>query len=59
MFDEFMTISETVRLLKVSRSTVNRHIKASSLKAYKLGTGKSVRIIKRDLLRFIKQNSVN
>jgi excisionase family DNA binding protein len=59
MLDEFLTIAETGRLLKVSRSTVNRYIKDGSLKAYKLGRGKTVRILKRDFLRFVKQNSLN
>ena len=59
MPDDYLTISEAARLLKVSRSTVNRNIKAGTLKAYKLGAGKAVRILKRDFLRFAKLNSIN
>ncbi len=59
MLDEYLTISEAARLLKISRSTINRNTKAGALRAYKLGTGKSVRIPKRDFLQFIRRNSIN
>jgi excisionase family DNA binding protein len=59
--DEILTIPEVCQILKVSRATVRRYIQNASLKAYKLHTSRkgAVRILRRDLVRFVIHNALN
>ncbi|MFH1175714.1 MAG: helix-turn-helix domain-containing protein [bacterium] len=52
--DEFYNIQETADLLRVSKMTIYRYIKARKLKAYKIG--KEFRIDKKEFNNFL--NSV-
>ncbi len=50
--NEYLTIEEVTKILKVSRTTVYTWMKSGELKTYKLG--KLVRIKREDLERFIQ-----
>jgi len=52
--DDFMTVKDVCELLKVSRGTVIRLIRAGQLKAFKIGTGRSWRIERSEFQRFVK-----
>lgn len=45
--DEYYTIDELVKILKISRRTIERHIKSGEIKALKIG--KQWRIRKSDI----------
>lgn len=51
--DDFMTVKEICELLKVSRGTAIRLICAGELKAFKLGTGRSWRVTRSALSKFV------
>jgi excisionase family DNA binding protein len=51
---EMMTIDEVAAVLKVDRSTVSRLILRGEMKAAHFG--RSVRVMKRDLVEFIEQS---
>lgn len=51
---QFLTVRDVEDLLKVSRGTVIRLIRAGRLRAFKLGGGRLWRIRETDLKRFIK-----
>lgn len=51
---EIMTIEQLAEALHVSRSTINRAIKAGDLKAFKIG--KSVRIEKESVIEWVQNN---
>lgn len=53
--NEFLTIKEICKLLKISRTTVYRYFKLG-LKFHKIGG--SVRIKREDLDKFIKGNKI-
>ena len=50
---EFLTVEETAKILKVTKMTIYRYIKAGKLTAYKVG--KDYRIKKQEFDRFIEQ----
>lgn len=52
IMQEFLTIEEIIKILKVSKMTIYRYINAGKLKAYKLG--KEFRIDKKDFEEFLK-----
>lgn len=52
--EEFYTLEEVAKTLKVSKMTVYRYIKAWKLLAYKLG--KELRIKKTDYEKFLNQS---
>ena len=52
MTDNFLTIKEICRLLKVSRGTIVRWISAGQLMGFKVGRG--IRVKSQDLGRFVE-----
>jgi excisionase family DNA binding protein len=52
--NKFLTVKDIQDLLKISRGTVIRWIRAGQLKAFKPGDGRFWRIRQRDLKKFIK-----
>lgn len=50
---EFLTVEEIAKILKVTKMTIYRYIKAGKLTAYKIG--KDFRISKETLDNFLKQ----
>jgi excisionase family DNA binding protein len=57
--DELITAEEVMKILKISRATLNRWVKAGKIQALKLGEGKrgAVRFRLKDIEEFV--NSVN
>ena len=51
--DDFMTVKEICELLKCSRGTAIRLIRAGELKAFKLGSGRSWRVTRSALAKFV------
>ncbi len=51
--DDFMTVKDVCELLKVSRGTVIGLIRTGELKAFKLGSGRSWRITRSALAKFV------
>lgn len=52
--DKLLTLKETARLLRVSKRTILRYLKAEKLKGSKVGQW---RIKESDLEKFLKENS--
>lgn len=50
---EFLTVEETAKILKVTKMTIYRYIKAGKLTAYKVG--KDFRINKTEFDKFLNQ----
>lgn len=50
---EFLTVEETAKILKVTKMTIYRYIKAKKLTAYKVG--KDYRINKTEFDKFLNQ----
>ena len=57
--DELITAEEVMKILKISRATLNRWVKAGKIQALKLGEGRrgAVRFRLKDIEEFV--NSVN
>ncbi|HBF37038.1 MAG TPA: hypothetical protein DDW50_06925 [Firmicutes bacterium] len=57
--DELITAEEVMKILKISRATLNRWVKAGKIQALKLGEGRkgAVRFKLKDIEEFI--NNVN
>ncbi len=55
--DELITAEEVMKILKISRATLNRWVKAGKIRALKLGEGKkgAIRFKKEDIENFINQ----
>jgi len=56
--DELITADEVMRILKISRATLNRWVKAGKIQALKLGEGKkgAVRFRLKDIEAFVEEN---
>ncbi|MEI8143197.1 MAG: helix-turn-helix domain-containing protein [Candidatus Berkelbacteria bacterium] len=50
---EFLTVEETAKILKVTKMTIYRYIKAGKLTAYKVG--KDFRINKEEFDKFLNE----
>jgi excisionase family DNA binding protein len=55
--DEFLTVGEAMRELKICRNTLNKHIRSGQLMAYRVG--RLVRITRGDLEEFVKHERSN
>jgi excisionase family DNA binding protein len=57
---EFLTRTEVAEFFRVHERTVDRWIESGSLKAYKLGTGRTsiLRISKKEVEKFLKQSEL-
>lgn len=51
---EYLTIADAMRILKVSRLSIYRHMRAGRLRAYRVG--RLVRITRGDLDDFVKSS---
>jgi excisionase family DNA binding protein len=58
ILDELITADEVMRILKISRATLNRWVKAGKIQALKLGEGKkgAVRFRLKDIEAFVEEN---
>lgn len=59
--DELITADEVMKILKISRATLNRWVKAGKIQALKLGEGKkgAVRFRLRDIEEFVENVNKN
>ncbi len=59
--DELITAEEVMKILKISRATLNRWIKAGKIQALKLGEGRkgAVRFKVKDIEKFIDNLNKN
>ena len=53
--NEYLTISEVMKILKVSRTAINNWMKSGKLKYHKVG--RLVRIKSEDLKKFVEENN--
>ncbi len=53
-YNDYLTVSDIIEILPISRLTVYKLIKSSELKAFKVG--KKNLIPKKELIRFIKNS---
>lgn len=54
MKDKLLTVNEIIEILKVSKLTIYRYIKAGKLPAYKVG--RDYRITQKDFTGFMQSN---
>ncbi len=52
--DEYLTVKEIAKLLKVERDTVIRWIMSDRLRAFKPGNGRFWRVRRQDFQRFVR-----
>lgn len=55
--NRMLTITEASELIGVSKTTLRRLSASGDLKSYRIGTGKHRRFRKRDILKYLEDNS--
>ena len=59
--DELITAEEVMKILKISRATLNRWVKAGKIQALKLGEGRkgTIRFKSKDIEDFVNSTNKN